>query len=130
MKSALVTIVFLFFTILNVSASSEQEAYFPSHCSNFGDKVSYSFTSCINSNFRRAEFEVPNLFLQYCSNFGDDLSFSFESCVNNNFRRIESELGMFLSHCMNIGRGVSYSFVSCVNRNFSDISYELRKQDQ
>ena len=127
MKSFILSLFFVLGS-LTTMASGEQESFYPSHCSNFGDEVSYSFTSCVNSNFRSLGYELPRVFLSHCSNYGPDLSYNFESCVSRNFRNIERELGMFLSLCFNSGGGVSYSFISCINRNMNDISYELRRQ--
>lgn len=131
MKTYLLVTVFSLFTFMSLGANNAQEeSYFPSHCSNYGDGVSLSYTSCINSNFRRLSFDLPREFFSYCNNFGDDLSFSFESCVNNNFNKVERSLGIFLSHCMNFGDGVSYSYQSCVNANFREIQYELRRLEK
>lgn len=129
MKSILLASMLSLFIFSTANATTDQkEEFFPSHCSNFGDKVNLSFTSCVNSNFRRLGFDLPNEYFSYCNNFGDDLSFSFESCVNNNFNRAENRLGIFLGHCMNFGSGVSHSYQSCLNSNFRDIQYELRRQ--
>lgn len=127
------TLSVLFFISLTAAHADTNQnlstnSFYPSYCTNIGDKVSYSFTSCVNSNFQRLGFELDGVFLSYCSNFGDELSYSFTSCVNRNFQEVERNLGMFLGHCMNIGSGVSYSFISCINSNMSDISYEIQRQ--
>ncbi len=129
MKNIILSFVFCLVGALSVQATEQnQESYYPRYCSNFGDKVSFSFTSCVNSNYSQVGFELRGIFLNHCSNFGDNLSYSFQSCVTNNFHKIERELGIFLSYCSNFGDGVSYSYVSCINRNFSEISRELDRQ--
>lgn len=98
-------------------------AAYMSSCYNYGDGVSYSFTSCINRNFREAGASFS------CYNYGDDLSYSFQSCVNNNFRDVARDLDVFVSSCNNYGDGVSFSYESCVNRNFRTIERALNSQE-
>ncbi len=100
-----------------------------SYCYNYGDDVSYSFTSCVDRNFSQMEQELDNIYLSYCYNSDNSrLEYGFTSCVNRNFDRIEramSELGasVYFSYCYESGdTGVSYSFQSCVNGNFDRLS--------
>lgn len=100
-----------------------QTKIFMSYCSHFGDGVSLSFQSCVNSNFSSAARSVGG-YASYCSNFGDEVSFSFTSCINRNFQNIQSRAdgSLYLRYCSNFDRErLSYSYVSCVNSNFSAI---------
>lgn len=95
-----------------------------SYCSNFGTGVSYSFQSCVNSNFSDIGRELGG-YLSYCSNFGDGVSYSFTSCVNQGFREAARLLdnSIYLSDCMNFDqKNLDYSFISCVNSNYGQIS--------
>ncbi len=101
-----------------------------SYCSNFGDGVSFSFSSCVNSNFTRLQGSLGG-FYRYCSNFGDEVSFSYINCIQSNFRTAESNAdgSLYLSYCSNFDRSrLSFSYVSCVNRNFNTIESYLRRQ--
>lgn len=124
MKSLIVLAIALF--------SLNANALFLRHCTNFayGNKaVSYSYESCVNSNFDEIQRELDNkVYTQYCMNFGDEVSYSFTSCINNNFQRIERELkNTYLSHCFNsFPKELTYSFQSCVNRNFNEVQRDLR----
>lgn len=109
----------------------EQDKVFLSHCSNYGDDLSFSFTSCLNRNFRTVARELGSRVpISRCSNFGDGVSYSYESCINRNFSSIERELrGIFLSRCSNFSRDrVDYSFVSCINSNFSRVERSMRNR--
>jgi hypothetical protein len=114
----------LFVAIISMNASAL--ILFP--CYNYAspnNAVSYSYQSCINSNFNSIEREVnAPIFLQYCSNFGSGVDYSFTSCINNNFRSVERALSrpIFLSNCMNFSNtDLDFSFSSCVNNNFRSV---------
>jgi hypothetical protein len=97
------------------------------YCSNFGDGVSFGFSSCANSNFSRVGIAVGRA-LRYCFNSGQDVSFSFTSCINSNFQSIESasQGNLYLRYCSNFSRDrLDFSFISCVNSNFSQISLAI-----
>jgi hypothetical protein len=101
-----------------------------SYCSNFGDGVSFSFSSCVNSNFQRLQRELGG-FYSYCSNIGDEVNFSFTNCIQSNFRSAErnADGSLYLNYCTNFDRTrLSFSYVSCVNNNFRSIETYLRKQ--
>lgn len=109
--------------IISILYSQFSFAYLQ-YCSNFGDGVSYSYQSCVNSNFRtiEREFADENLFLQYCTNFGDEVQFAFITCIQSNFRAIDRVIDQALMYCSNFDRTrLGYSFVSCSNGNFSTI---------
>lgn len=129
-------ITILFFLIFGLSYTyateaedANQKAFF-SYCSNFGDGVSFSFSSCVNRNFREAQRELGG-FYSHCSNFGDEVSFSYISCIQSNFRSVErnADGSLYLSYCSNFDRDrLGFSFVSCVNSNFRSIESYLRRQ--
>lgn len=115
-----------------VLATSNAHAIFLQSCYNhtFGNEaVSFSYQSCLNSNFREIERNIDEpIFLQYCSNIGDRVSFSFTSCVNRNFREVERKLDqpVFLQHCSNFRPDtLDFSYESCVRRNFSEVERKL-----
>jgi hypothetical protein len=115
-----------------VLVSTNAHAIFLQSCYNhtFGnDAVSFSYQSCINSNFREIERNIDEpIFLSYCSNIGDRVSFSFTSCINRNFSEVERKLGqpIFLSHCTNFSQDrLDFSYESCVRRNFSEIERNI-----
>lgn len=101
-----------------------------SYCSHFGTGVSYSFQSCVNSNFSSVAQTIGGYF-SYCTNFGAEVDYSFTSCVNSGFREAQRQLDnkVWLRDCYNFDRTtLDFSFVSCVNSNFSDIQREVSKQ--
>lgn len=115
-----------------VLVSTSAHAIFLQSCYNhtFGnDAVSFSYQSCINSNFREIERNIDEpIFLSYCSNIGDRVSFSFTSCINRNFSEVERKLGqpIFLSHCTNFSQDrLDFSYESCVRRNFSEVERNI-----
>lgn len=129
MKMLLITLSLLcsFGSFAETQTESEK-AYF-SYCSNFGDGVSFSFSSCVNSNFRSLSNDI-NGYYSYCSNFGDEVSFSYISCIQSNFRTAErnSDGSLYLSYCSNFDRDrLNFSFVSCVNSNFRSIQTYLNR---
>lgn len=93
--------------------------------------VSYSYQSCVSSNFSSIQMEIGG-YMNYCSNFGNEVSYSFTSCIQNNFDRVQREIPqLYLSYCSNFDRErLSYSFTSCVNRNFQAIQNEINNQDR
>lgn len=110
------------------SQGQENKSFF-SYCSHFGDGVSFSFSSCVNSNFRTVQNDLGG-FYSYCSNFGDEVSFSYISCIQSNFRTAErnSDGSLYLSYCSNFDRDrLDFSFVSCVNSNFRSIQTYLNR---
>ena len=105
---------------------------FLSYCSHFGTGVSYSFQSCVNSNFSSVQREIGG-FYGYCMNIGNEVDYSFTSCVNSGFREAQRQLGnnVWLQDCYSFGRDtLDYSFVSCVNSNFNRISSELSRRNK
>lgn len=127
MKSFLLTILFV------VSTSANANLFLPSCYNHIGgtDAVSFSFQSCVNSNFRAIERELEgSQFFMYCSNIGSDVSYSFISCVQSNFRSVERALrptNVFLNYCSNFSRDrLDFSFTSCVNSNWRSIERATR----
>lgn len=112
-------------------AGLKNDKIFLSHCSNFGDDLSFGFTSCLNRNFQTVGTEIDaQIYLSHCSNYGDGVSYGFEACLNRNFSKIERVLkSSYLSRCSNYSRDrVDYSFVSCINSNFSAIQRSLSRR--
>ncbi len=106
---------------------SEKAPIFLSYCSHFGTGVSYSFQSCVNSNFS-AVARITGGFYQYCMNIGQEVDYGFTSCVNSGFREAQRQLNnnIWLQDCMNFDRKtLDYSFISCVNSNFNTIQREI-----
>ena len=123
----IISILILAFLSLG-TFSAEKNSVFLSYCSNFGDGVSYSFQSCVNSNFSTIQREVGGFF-SYCSNFGQEVDYSFTSCVNQGFREAQRQLenSVYLQDCYNFDRKtLDYSFISCVNSNFSSLAREIK----
>ncbi|MFT6069212.1 MAG: hypothetical protein ACJAT2_000311 [Bacteriovoracaceae bacterium] len=127
MKSLLLTVLFVF------SFNANANLFLPSCYNHIGgtDAVSFSYQSCINSNFRAIERELEgNQFFSYCSNIGNDVSFSFISCVQRNFREVERALrptNVFLNYCSNFTRDrLDFSFTSCVNSNWRSVERAVR----
>lgn len=96
--------------------------------------VSYSYQSCINSNFRTVERELRNnggyMYLQHCSNIGDLVNYSFTSCINRNFREVERKIAkpIFLGMCTNFNpETLDFSFENCVRSNYRNIERAVRK---
>ncbi len=107
--------------------SNDKAPIFLSYCSHYGTGVSYSFQSCVNSNFS-AISRITTGFFQNCMNFGQEVDYGFTSCVNSNFREAERKLenNIWLQNCMNFDRKtLDYSFISCVNSNFNTIQREI-----
>ncbi len=100
-----------------------------SHCMNIGSGVSFSFQSCVNSNFSQIGRTLGGFF-SHCMNIGNEVDYGFTSCVNSNFRTAERLLSnsVFLQDCYNFDRTtLDFSFVSCVNSNFNRISIETSR---
>jgi hypothetical protein len=97
--------------------------------------VSYSYQSCINSNFRAVEREIRrnggrNVFLQHCSNFGDRVDYFYTSCINRNFRSVERAIAkpIFLGMCTNFNPDrLDFSFENCVRSNYRNIERAVRR---
>ena len=107
--------------------TTEKAPIFLSYCSHFGTGVSYSFQSCVNSNFS-AVSRITGGFFQNCMNFGQEVDYGFTSCVNSGFREAQRQLDntVWMQSCMNFDRKtLDYSFISCVNSNFSAIQREI-----
>lgn len=107
--------------------SEDKAPIFLSYCSHFGTGVSYSFQSCVNSNFSSVS-RITGGFYQNCMNFGQEVDYGFTSCVNNGFREAQRQLQntVWMQTCMNFDRKtLDYSFISCVNSNFSAIQREI-----
>lgn len=99
----------------------QKENIYLSYCSHYGEGVSYSFSSCVNSNFSTLARSIGG-FYSYCTNFGKEVDYGFTSCVNSGFREAERKLNIWLQDCMNFDRTtLDYSFISCVNSNYSTI---------
>ena len=132
MKYFLLAIFAFSFTMQSVLAKKPHEpapTVFLSYCSHFGTGVSYSFQSCVNSNFSSVQRELGGFF-SYCMNIGKEVDYSFTSCVNSGFREAQRQLGnnVWLQDCYNFNRdSLDFSFVSCVNSNFSRISSEIAR---
>lgn len=127
MKTFLSFVLFLSLSSLGFAQdevkANEKAPIYLSYCSHFGQGVSYSFQSCVNSNFSSVS-RVMGGFISNCYNIGNEVSFSFTSCVNSGFRTIERQFNnaIWLQECMNFDRQtLDYSFVSCVNSNFGTI---------
>lgn len=114
MKKILLALVLL--------AATNVSAVYMSSCYNYGDDVSFSFTSCISRNFSTAGV------ISSCYNYGDELSSSYQSCVNRNFSNLSREYGIYVQSCYNYGDGVSFSYESCVNRNFSEVGRAMDRR--
>lgn len=96
--------------------------YLPYCFNSSSNEISFSFVSCVNSNFSTLDREY-GLYLPYCHQFGDGLPYSFISCVNSNFSTVARKLNIYLPSCHHYGPDGWYvSYVSCVNGNFSRIS--------
>lgn len=122
--------VFLSFLLLisMTSFANDKGTIFLSYCSHFGSGVSYSFQSCINSNFSTVQRELGGYF-SYCSNFGTEVDYGFTSCINQGFREAVRllENRVYLSDCYNFDRkNLDFGFISCVNSNFSSIQREVK----
>lgn len=121
---------------LSISANEELDtSSYVSYCTNFattGQPVSYSFSSCVNSNFHSLGRDFhPSVYTSYCSNIGRSVNYSFISCINNNFRTLGRALdrAVYLPNCASYDSNrLSPSFVSCANNNFRRIQYELDRQ--
>lgn len=100
------------------------------HCSNFGQGVGLSFSSCANSNFSSIGRELGS-FNSYCINVGEEVSYSFLSCMQSNFRSVESRSNgaLYLQYCSNFDRrALNFSYVNCVNNNFRAIQRFINNQ--
>ena len=116
-------------TILPQAQANEEtkSPIFLSNCSHYGPGVSYSFQSCVNSNFSAID-RVLGGFALNCMNIGKEVSYAFTSCVNANFRQVELKLegNVWLQDCVNFDRtNLEYMFISCVNSNFKKIEREI-----
>lgn len=123
---------FSLFLMQNISTASEKtsESIFLGSCFNYGTGVSYSYQSCVNSNFNSIGRDIGG-FMSYCSNFGDEVSYSFTSCVNSNFREAARQLNnqVFLPDCFNFDRkNLDYSFISCANSNFMNLERVINQR--
>jgi len=123
------------FSLIGLMLSFNAHAVFLQYCSNYSmpnNPVSFSFSSCVNSNFNSIdrELEAPTFF-SYCSNFGSQVDYFFVSCINSNFRTAEQALrekNIFLQHCSNFRNDeLDFFFVSCVNNNFREVERALSR---
>jgi hypothetical protein len=136
MSKTIFALIGLVFMIGLISTSQSQAAnksdnFFLPHCSNYGDDLSYNFSSCVNRNFRRVARELgPLVSISRCTNNDRGVDQSYEFCIKRNFSSIERELrGVFLSRCSNYSRDrVDYSFLSCINSNFARVERDLRSR--
>ena len=136
MSKTIFALIGLIFMIGLISTSQSQaanktEIIFLPHCSNYGDDLSYNFTSCVNRNFRRVARELgPRVSISRCTNDGRGVDQSYEFCIKRNFSSIERKIrNLFLSRCSNYSRDrVDYSFLSCINSNFAQIERNLRNR--
>jgi len=127
----------IYFIVIGLFFSLNAHAVFLQYCSNFGrvdNPVSFSYTSCVNSNFNTIGREVnPPAFFRYCSNFGSRVDYFFISCINDNFRSAQytiNDPNLFLSHCSNYrDTELEFSFTSCVQRNYSEIERSLNRRN-
>ena len=90
--------------------------------------VSYSYQSCINSNFTaiKREIDIRNF---HCSNLGNRATYSFTSCIERNFQSVEDNMDVRLDYCTNFDRDkLSYSYQICIRRNFTKIERVLKEQ--
>lgn len=116
-----------FLPVAKAQESNEKAPIYLQYCSHFGTGVSYSFQSCVNSNFSSVA-RVTGGFFQHCMNFSQEVDYGFTSCVNYGFREAQRQLNnnIWLQDCMNFDRKtLDYSFISCVNSNFSTIQREI-----
>lgn len=107
----------------------ENKNIFLNYCTHYGSGVSYSFQSCINSNFTNIARYTQGYY-SYCSNFGQDVDFGFTSCINRNFQEAQRQLQnrIWLQDCYNYDRSsLDFSFTSCVNSNYGMIQREINK---
>ena len=114
-------------TVSLLSLSASANVYLRS-CSNFGDGVSYSYVSCINSNFSQVSRKLDNLYLSNCQNYGSTVSYSFTSCIDRNLSYVTRELDLFTPFCSNYGDTLSFSYQSCVNNVFFQIENALNRK--
>ncbi len=130
MKILLLSISLFLFQNIATAKNENTEAIFLGSCYNFGTGVSYSYQSCVNSNFNSIGRDLGG-FMSYCSNFGDEVSYSFTSCVNSNFREATRKLNneVFLPDCFNFDRkNLDYSFISCANSNFMTLERAINQK--
>lgn len=130
MKVLSMAFTILFLQNLAYADSNQTESIFLGSCYNFGNGVSYSYQSCINSNFNAIGRDLGG-FMSYCSNFGDEVSYSFTSCINSNFREAARQLNnqVFLPDCFNFDRkNLDYSFISCANSNFMNLERAINQR--
>ncbi len=114
----------------DLNQSEDKANIFLSYCSHFGSGVSYTFSSCVNSNFQNIASYTRG-FYPSCTNFSQEVDYFFTSCINSNFRSAARELGnsIYLSDCMNFDRKtLDFSFISCVNSNFNSIQREISRR--
>ncbi len=130
MKQVLLSMIAFSFVSSPILAKKPHEpgpTVYLSYCSHFGTGVSYSFQSCVNSNFSSVQREIGGFF-SYCMNIGKEVDYSFTSCVNSGFREAQRQLGnnVWLQDCYSFNRDtLDFSFVSCVNSNFNRLSNEI-----
>lgn len=127
---AMLAVSFMSQPVLAKKPHEPTPTVFLSYCSHFGTGVSFSFQSCVNSNFSSVQRELGGFF-NYCMNIGKEVSYSFTSCVNSGFREAQRQLGnnVWLQDCYNFNRDtLDFSFVSCVNSNFSRVSSEMTRR--
>lgn len=119
---------FSFLPLVQAEVKNEEKGnIYLSYCSHYGSGVSYSFQSCVNSNFASVSREIGGYF-SYCTNFGTEVDYGFTSCVNSGFREAQRQLNnnVWLQDCFNFDRTtLDFSFVSCVNSNFSQLQREI-----
>ena len=130
MKKIFFALFLILIQNLSYTQTRNTESIFLGSCYNYGTGVSYSYQSCINSNFSSIGRETGG-FMSYCSNFGDEVSYSFTSCVNSNFREAARKLNneIFLPDCFNFDRkNLDYSFISCANSNFMNLERAVNQK--
>lgn len=130
MKFLLLIVTFFLFQNIATATNKNTESIFLGSCFNYGTGVSYSYQSCVNSNFNSISRDLGG-FMSYCSNFGDEVSYSFTSCVNSNFREAARQLNnqVFLPDCFNFDRkNLDYSFISCANSNFMNLERVINQR--
>lgn len=94
-------------------------------CYNFNSKnVTFSFASCIRSNFQTIETQI-GIKLDDCYNPNDKVSFHFANCIRNNYSQIAQKTNSSLETCYNNGNDVTFTFAECVRSNFSSVKQTL-----
>ncbi len=128
MKNLVLAIGLLIASLGSLQARKPDENKLIRYCSNFGSGVSYSFESCVNSNFDSVKRDLGAAIFFSCVNVGSEVDYGFTSCIESNFRQAERLLAgrVWLDTCRNYDRStLDFSYVSCVNSNFREIDSAL-----